>query len=63
MSAPFIHASAHVSPDAEIGAGAKILGNIEVGAYSRVGAGSVVTRDLPPRVLAVGSPARVIREL
>ena len=36
---------------------------VTIGADTVVGAGSVVTRDLPPRVLAVGSPARVIREL
>ncbi len=35
----------------------------EIGAYTVVGAGAVVTRNLPANVLAVGNPARVIREL
>ena len=43
-----------------IGAGAKILGNTEIGAYSRIGAGSVVLRPVPPASTAVGVPARVI---
>lgn len=43
-----------------IGAGASILGNIRVGACSRVGAGSVVLHDVPPRKSVVGAPARVI---
>jgi len=33
------------------------------GAGSAIGAGSVVTKDVPPRSLAVGSPAKVIRAL
>ena len=36
---------------------------VTIGADTVVGAGSVVTRDLPSGVLAVGSPARVVREL
>ncbi len=43
-----------------IGAGAKILGNIEVGEYSRVGAGSVVLKAVPPYTTVAGVPARVI---
>jgi serine O-acetyltransferase len=43
-----------------IGAGAKILGNIEVGACSRVAAGSVVLRDVPPKSTVVGVPAKVV---
>jgi serine O-acetyltransferase len=43
-----------------IGAGAKLLGNIEVGAGSRIGAGSVVLASVPPHCTAVGVPARVI---
>ena len=45
-----------------IGAGAKILGNIRVGECARVGAGSVVVRDVPPRVTVVGVPARIVGE-
>ena len=40
--------------------GAKILGNIEVGEYSRVGAGSVVLKSVPPGCTAVGVPAKLV---
>ena len=43
-----------------IATGAKILGNIEVGEYSRVGAGSVVLKPVPPGCTVAGVPARVI---
>ncbi|NWH09353.1 MAG: serine O-acetyltransferase [Alphaproteobacteria bacterium] len=43
-----------------IGAGAKLLGNIEVGAYSRVGAGSVVLAPVPPHCTVAGVPAKVV---
>ena len=36
---------------------------VTIGRDTVVGAGAVVTRDLPPGVLAVGNPARVIRQL
>lgn len=45
-----------------IGAGAKILGNITVGANSKVGANSVVIRSVPRDSTAVGNPARVIEK-
>jgi serine O-acetyltransferase len=43
-----------------LGAGAKVLGNIEVGAYSRVGAGSVVLAPVPAHCTVAGVPARVV---
>ncbi len=43
-----------------ISVGAKILGNIEVGEYSRIGAGSVVLKSVPAGCTAVGVPARLI---
>jgi serine O-acetyltransferase len=43
-----------------LGAGAKVLGNIEVGAYSRVGAGSVVVNPVPERCTVAGVPARIV---
>jgi acetyltransferase-like isoleucine patch superfamily enzyme len=46
-----------------LGASAIILPGVTVGEDSVVGAGAVVTRDVPPRTLAVGSPARVVRSL
>jgi serine O-acetyltransferase len=45
-----------------IGAGAKILGNIEVGHCARVAAGSVVLRPVPPNKTVAGVPARVVGE-
>jgi len=43
-----------------VGAGAKILGNITVGAHARIGAGSVVLRDVPSEATVVGIPGRVV---
>jgi serine O-acetyltransferase len=43
-----------------ISLGAKVLGNIEIGEYSRVGAGSVVLSPVPPGCTAVGVPAKLI---
>ncbi|MGC7561166.1 serine O-acetyltransferase [Pasteurella sp. PK-2025] len=43
-----------------IGAGAKILGNIEVGRYAKIGANSVVLQPVPEYATAAGVPARVI---
>ena len=43
-----------------IGAGAKILGNVEVGAGARVGASSVVLTDVPPQVSVAGVPSKVV---
>ena len=40
--------------------GAKVLGNIEIGEYSRVGAGSVVLKPVPPHTTVAGVPARII---
>ncbi len=48
---------------ARIGGGAILCPGIEVGEEAFVGAGAVVTKDVPPRALVVGSPARVLREV
>ncbi len=45
-----------------IGAGAKVLGNIEIGHCSRVAAGSVVLQPVPPKTTVAGVPARVVGE-
>jgi serine O-acetyltransferase len=45
-----------------IGAHAVVLGNIKVGECARIGAGSVVVKEVPPRVTVVGVPARIIGE-
>jgi acetyltransferase-like isoleucine patch superfamily enzyme len=48
---------------ARIGGGAILCPGIEVGAEAFVGAGAVVTKDVPPGVVVVGSPARVLRDV
>ncbi len=45
---------------ASIGSGATILAGVEVGEHALVGAGAVVTSDVPPGMLVVGVPARVV---
>lgn len=45
-----------------VGSGAKILGNIVIGENARIGAGSVVVRDVPPESTVVGVPGIVVRE-
>lgn len=46
-----------------LGARVIVLKGVTIGRDSVIGAGSVVTRDIPPRCLAAGAPARVIRSL
>jgi acetyltransferase-like isoleucine patch superfamily enzyme len=46
-----------------VGGGAVLLPGVEIGSEAFVGAGSVVTRDVAPRSLVVGSPARHVREV
>ena len=48
---------------ARVGGGAILLPGIEVGAEAFVGAGAVVTKDVPPGTLVVGNPARVLRDV
>jgi serine O-acetyltransferase len=43
-----------------VGAGAKVLGNIQIGCNVRIGAGSVVLQDVPPNCTVVGVPGRII---
>ena len=44
-----------------IGAGAKIMGNITIGQYSKIGTGAVVLNDVPPESTCVGVPGRIVR--
>lgn len=46
-----------------IGAGAVVLPGVTIGDNSVIGAGSIVTKDIPPNVVAVGNPCRVMREI
>src|SRR4249919_3809196 len=52
-----------VKKGASIGSGATILCNVVVGENAIVGAGAVVTKDVPPGTIVVGNPARVLRSL
>ena len=45
---------------ASIGAGAIILGGLEIGQFSLVGAGALVTKSIPPNAIVIGSPAKVV---
>lgn len=46
-----------------LGGGVIVLGGVTIGDNTVVGSGAVVTKDLPANVVAVGNPARVVREL
>jgi dTDP-4-amino-4,6-dideoxygalactose transaminase/acetyltransferase-like isoleucine patch superfamily enzyme len=48
---------------ASIGSGATILSNINIGENALVGAGSVVTKDVPPNTIVAGNPAKVLRSI
>lgn len=52
-----------VKKGASIGSGATVLCNVTIGERAIVGAGSVVTRDVPPDTIVVGNPARVLRAI
>ena len=45
-----------------VGSGAKVLGNIEIGSNSRIGAGSVVVDSVPENSTVVGIPGRIVRQ-
>ena len=53
----------HIGRNCWVGAGVIVLPGVSIGDNTVVGAGSVVTRDLPANVVAVGSPCRVLREI
>jgi acetyltransferase-like isoleucine patch superfamily enzyme len=50
-----------VRKGASIGSGATILSNISIGENAIVGAGSVVTKDVPKNAIVAGNPARILR--
>ena len=52
-----------IGDNAWLGGGVVVCPGVTIGADTVVGAGAVVTRDLPARVLAVGAPARIVRTL
>lgn len=51
-----------VKKGAVLGAGAKILGNITIGRYAKIGANSVVVKEVPDNATAIGIPAHVIEK-
>jgi maltose O-acetyltransferase len=52
-----------IGSDVWVGGGAIVLPGVRIGSKAVIGAGSVVTRDIPPGVFAAGNPCRVIRDL
>jgi acetyltransferase-like isoleucine patch superfamily enzyme len=52
-----------IEEDCWLGTGAIILPGVHIGRGSIIGAGAVVTKDIPPLSLAVGIPARVVRQI
>ncbi len=48
--------------DVMVSAGAKVLGPLTVGAHSKIGAGSVVLKDVPPYSTVVGVPGRIVKQ-
>lgn len=57
------NAPVHIGRNCWLGAGVIILPGVTVGNNTVIGAGSVVTKDIPPNVLAAGNPCRVLREI
>ncbi len=53
----------HIGKNCWLGAGVIVLPGISIGDNTVVGAGSVVTKDLPPNVVAVGNPCKVLRQI
>lgn len=52
-----------VKRGATIGSGATVLSNVTIGEKSIVGAGSVVTKDVPPHTIVAGNPAKIVRKI
>ena len=52
-----------VKKGASIGSSATLLGNVTIGENAIVGAGSVVTRDVPPNTIVAGNPAKILRKI
>ncbi|MCX7596099.1 MAG: gamma carbonic anhydrase family protein [Fischerella sp.] len=55
--------SAYIERGSTIGIGAVVLNGVRVGASSIIGAGAVVTKDVPPKSLVVGIPGKVLRQV
>ena len=57
------NAPVHIGKNCWLGAGVTVLPGVSVGDNSVIGAGSVVTKDIPANVVAFGTPCRVVREI
>ena len=57
------NAPVHIGRNCWLGAGVIVVPGITIGDNAVIGAGSVVTKDIPANVLAVGNPCRVLREI
>ena len=53
----------HIGKNCWLGAGVIVLPGISIGDNSVIGAGSIVTKDIPSNVVAVGNPCRVLRQI
>ena len=53
----------HIGRNCWLGAGVVVLPGVTIGDNSVIGAGSIVTKDIPANVVAVGNPCRVLREI
>ena len=62
-SVPYAKAPVVIDDDVWIGANCTILKGVHIGARSTIGAGSVVTKDIPADCIAAGNPCRVIKSL
>lgn len=56
-------ASAYIEAGAIIGANATLLPGVRIGARALVGAGAVVTRDVPSGAVVIGNPARIVKQI
>lgn len=53
----------HIGKNCWLGAGVVVLPGVTIGVNTVIGAGSIVTKDIPANVVAVGNPCRVLREI
>lgn len=53
----------HIGKNCWLGAGVVVMPGVTIGDNSVIGAGSIVTKDIPANVVAVGNPCRVLRKI
>lgn len=61
LDSPLTFAPVTIEDDVDIGIGSIVLPGVTIGRGAQIGAGAVVTKDVPPYAVAVGNPARVLR--